>query len=137
MRVPDDPVFVLFVFFFHFRYEWSKFALFYPVSKSSLECKGGCMGTVKIKCDSSQIQRSDYNLSFNLLTCKYAAHSSWSQSVAVIITSRTFCKPVFCRCKFVIDSMCTRVNRNWLAEGSEPVERQSSTRVVLSYVNYC
>lgn len=48
--------FVLFFFYWvFFRYEWSKFALFYLVSKSFLEVKGGCMGTVETKGDSSQI----------------------------------------------------------------------------------
>lgn len=123
-----------------FRYEWSKFALLYLVFKSFLEVKGGCMGIVKTKGDSSQIleenndnatcKRSQeiwlQSVVFNLLNVPHIVPGchiqqpgippkmlEWSRCVA---KGRTSCKPVFDVEKICgktvcfIDNVCNNVN---------------------------
>lgn len=109
----------LFVCFFVFRYEWSKFALFNPVSQSFLEVKGGCMSTVKTKGDSSQIlKENSANTTYKfpqaiwlqsaIVPWRGATHSPWLQhktashfpknvgvwNVWIIAKRRTSCKLV-------------------------------------------
>lgn len=69
-------VLIMFCSLCFFRYEWSKFALLYLVFKSFLEVKGGCMGIVKTKGDSSQILEENNDNA----TCK-RSQEIWLQSV--------------------------------------------------------
>lgn len=112
-------VLIMFCSLCFFRYEWSKFALLYLVFKSFLEVKGGCMGIVKTRGDSSQIleenndnatcKRSQeiwlQSVVFNLLNVPHIVPGchiqqpgippkmlEWSRCVA---KGRTSCKPVF------------------------------------------